>query len=264
LQQLTQQENPLRVQSAAIVALSARDLNGASRLAATALARATDDTVTTELFTAFLQRQRGAESLASALAWTAPSAHAAEVGLRVMNASGRREENLARVLSKPAVMNSKMTAQELATFAAEVKASGNAQRGAEVYQRATLGCVACHAVNGQGGSIGPNLSALGSAQPVEFIVGAILEPQKEIKEGYTSIAVTTKGGDEFQGHQVRESKEELVLRDTLQNQEVRVPRATIQDKRVIGSVMPAGLAETLTREEFRDLVRFLSELGPTK
>jgi putative heme-binding domain-containing protein len=264
LQQLAQQENSSHVQSAAIVALSAHDLNGASRLAAAVLARANDDAVTTELFTAFLQRQRGAESLANALAWTAPSAHSAELGLRVMNASGRREENLARVLSKPAVMNSKMTAQELATFAAEVKASGDARRGAEVYQRATLGCVACHAVNGQGGNLGPNLSALGSAQPVEFIVGAILEPQKEIKEGYTSIAVTTKGGDEFQGHQVRESKEELVLRDTLQNQEVRVPRATIQDKRVIGSVMPAGLAETLTREEFRDLVRFLSELGPTK
>jgi putative heme-binding domain-containing protein len=264
LAKMAREENSPRVQSAAIVALSAHVLNDASRLAATLLARATDDSVAAELFAAFLQRQSGAESLASALAWTAPSAHSAEVGLRVMNASGRREENLARILSKPTALNSKMTAQELATFAAEVKASGDAKRGAEVYQRPTLGCVACHAVNGQGGNIGPNLSALGSAQPVEFIVGAILEPQKEIKEGYTSIAVTTKGGDEFQGHQVRETKEELVLRDTLQNQEVRVPRATIQEKRVIGSIMPAGLAETLTREEFRDLVRFLSELGRTK
>jgi putative heme-binding domain-containing protein len=256
--------NSPRVQSAAIAALSAHELNDASRLAATLLARATDDSVTAELFAAFLQRQSGAESLASALAWTAPSASAAEVGLRVMNASGRREENLARILSKPAVMNSKMTAQELAMFTAEVKARGEAKRGAEVYQRPTLGCVACHVVNGQGGSIGPNLSALGSAQPAEFIVGAILEPQKEIKEGYTSIAVTTKSGDEFQGHQLRETKEELVLRDTLQNQEVRVPRAMIQEKRVIGSIMPAGLADALTREEFRDLVRFLSELGRTK
>ncbi len=264
LQQLAQQENSPRVQSAAIVAWSAHDLHGASRLAATVLAGVTDDMVAAELFTAFLQRQRGAESLASALAWTAPSAHAAEVGLRVMNASGRREENLARVLSKPSASIGKMSGAELAAFSIEVRTRGDAKRGGEVYQRATLGCVACHAVNGQGGSLGPNLSALGSAQPVEFIVGAILEPQREIKEGYTSIAVTTKGGDEFQGHQLRETKEELVLRDTLQNQEVRVPRATIQEKRVIGSVMPGGLAETLTRDEFRDLVRFLSELGRTK
>jgi putative heme-binding domain-containing protein len=264
LAQMIRGENSPRVQSAAVVALSAHDMESAARSAATLLAQVTDEAVAVELFTAFLQRRRGAESLASALAWTAPSAHAAEVGLRVMNASGRREENLARVLSKPSAMNSKMTPQELAVFVAEVKAQGDTKRGVEIYQRATLGCLACHAVNGQGGNLGPNLSALGSAQPVEFIVGAILDPQKEIKEGYTSIAVITKGGDEFQGHQVRETKEELVLRDTLQNQEVRVPRATIQEKRVIGSIMPAGLADALTREEFRDLVRFLSELGRTK
>lgn len=264
LAQMIRAEKSLRVQSAAVIALSAHDMEGAARSAATLLAQATDEAVAVELFTAFLQRRRGAESLASALAWTAPSAHAAEVGLGVMNASGRREENLARVLSKPSAMNSKMTPQELAAFVAEVKAQGDTKRGVEIYQRATLGCLACHTVNGQGGNLGPNLSALGSAQPVEFIVGAILDPQKEIKEGYTSIAVTTKGGDEFQGHQVRETKEELVLRDTLQNQEVRVPRATIQEKRVIGSIMPAGLADALTREEFRDLVRFLSELGRTK
>ena len=264
LTQMVREGNSPRVQSAAVVALSAHDLPEASRLAATLLARAPDDSTATELFTAFLQRRRGAESLARALATMAPSASAAEAGLRVMNASGRREENLARALSQSPLLNTKMTAHELVTFATEIQAQGDAKRGAEVYQRPALGCVACHVVNGQGGSIGPNLSALGSAQPVEFIVGAILEPQREIKEGYTSIAVTTKGGEEFQGHQLRETKEELVLRDTLQNQEVRVPRATIQEQRVIGSVMPSGLADTLTREEFRDLVRFLSELGRTK
>ena len=157
-----------------------------------------------------------------------------------------------------------MTPKDMAAFVAEVRAKvtrGVAQR---FMQRPTLGCVACHAVNGQGGSIGPNLSALGSAQPIDFIVGAILEPQKEIKEGYTSISVTTKDGEEYQGYQLRETKDELVLRDTLQNKEVRLARATIQEKRQNGSVMPAGLADALTREEFRDMVRYLSELGRTK
>jgi putative heme-binding domain-containing protein len=119
-------------------------------------------------------------------------------------------------------------------------------------------------VNGQGGNIGPNLSALGSAQPVDFIVGAILEPQKEIKEGYTSISVTTTDGEEYQGYLVRETRDELLLRDVLQNREVRLRRAAVQEKRQNGSVMPAGLADTLSRDEFRDLVRYLSELGRTK
>ena len=140
--------------------------------------------------------------------------------------------------------------KEIAAFVAEVRAKGDAKRGAEIYQRPTLGCVACHAINGQGGNIGPNLSALGSAQPIDFIVGAILEPQKEIKEGYTSISVTTKDGEEYQGYQLRETKEELVLRDTLQNKEVRLARAMIQEKRQNGSVMPAGWRMRLRAKNF--------------
>jgi len=51
------------------------------------------------------------------------------------------------------------------------------------------------------------------------------------------------------------------LRDVLQNKEVRLRRDTIKETKQNGSVMPSGLADTLTRAEFRDLVRFLSELG---
>ena len=260
--QLARADNSPRVQSAAVVALVGSDLNTAASSAATILSRAVDETTIAELFAAFLSRQHGAESLASALSWTAPSAQSAEVGLRVMNASGRRDENLARILVRPASLNSQM--KDIATFAVEVRSKGDAKRGAEIYQRPTLGCVACHSINGQGGNLGPDLSALGSAQPIDFIVGAILEPQKEIKEGFTSISVTTKAGEEYQGYHVRESKDELVIRDTLQNKEVRLARSTIQEKRQNGSVMPAGLADALTREEFRDLVRYLSELGRVK
>ena len=262
LNQLARNESSPRVQAAAIAALAGFDLNAAAPLAASVLSRVNDEAIAAELFTAFLSRQRGAESLASALSWTAPTAHAAEVGQRLMNASGRRDENLARVLVKPASVNSQM--KDLPGFVAEVRAKGDAKSGAEIYQRPTLGCVACHSINGQGGNLGPDLSALGTAQPIDFIVSAILEPQKEIKEGFTSISVTTRNGEEFQGYQLRESKDELVLRDTLQNKEVRLAPSTIQDKRQNGSVMPAGLADAITREEFRDLVRYLSELGRVK
>src|SRR5207249_3640858 len=154
-----------------------------------------------------------------------------------------------------------VTSAEIAAFAVEVRAHGDARRGAEIFRRADLGCTACHTVNGQGGNVGPDLSALGTAQPVEFIVGAILDPQKEVKEGYMSLSVLTKDGEEYQGRQIRETGDELVLRDVLQNKEVRLRRDTIKEKKQTGSVMPDGLADTLTPAEFRDLVRFLSDLG---
>jgi putative heme-binding domain-containing protein len=267
LLRLSATEPSARVQAAAIVALSAMDLNAAAEHAAQSLARLKDDEAIKQIFTAFLQRKGGSEILMSAFAINPPSPRAAELGLQIVNAGGQRDERLARLLAQAAGMraqNSSMTPREIAAFAEEVRARGDARRGAEIYQRPQLGCLVCHALNGQGGNIGPNLSALGSAQPIDFIVGAILDPQKEIKEGYTSISVTTKDGEEYQGYQVRETKDELVLRDVLQNKEVRLPRATIQEKRQNGSVMPSGLADTLTRDEFRDLVRYLSELGRAK
>src|SRR5205814_2847889 len=160
------------------------------------------------------------------------------------SASGRGNEGLARLLGAAAGFKQPekiITPAEIAAFADEVRASGNSTRGEAIFHRAELGCTACHAVNGQGGNIGPELSALGTAQPVDFIIGAILDPQKEVKEGYISISVTTRDGDEFQGYQLRETNDELVLRDILQNKEIRLRRDSIQERKQHGSVMPAGL-----------------------
>jgi putative heme-binding domain-containing protein len=256
--------SPARVRASAVAALVAFDEAAAARLATVVLARSEEDSASEEIYTAFLKRARGPAVLARALATTPPSPQAAGIGVKMMSASGRRDEDLSRVLLQAAGLatrNARLGGTDLAAFVAEVRSRGDARRGAEIFQRPTLGCTACHAVQGQGGAIGPDLSALGSAQPVDFIVGAIVDPQKEIKEGYTSISITTAGGEEYQGNLLRESRDELVIRDVLQNKEVSLRRTDVVDRRQLGSVMPAGLADTLTRDEFRDLVRYLSELG---
>src|SRR3989441_834935 len=257
------------VQSAAIAALCGLNLDAAARFASASFAHLNDEAGLVEVFASFLQRQGGAAALANALAAAAKptTKRAAEIGLRLMSASGRRNEQLTRVLTEAAGYSSRgqnMTPAEIVAFVAEVRARGDAKVGADVFRRPQLGCTACHSVNGEGGNIGPNLSALGTAQPMDFIIGAVLDPQKEVKEGYMSISVATKDGAEYQGYQVRETGDELVLRDALQNQEVHLRRDAIKEKKQNGSVMPGGLADTLTRAEFRDLVRFLSELGKPK
>lgn len=255
------------VQGAAVVALCGFDLTVAARLAASSFDRLNDEAVLAEIFAAFLQRQGGADTLARELIAKAPPKHAAQVGLRSMNAGGRHNELLAGILARAAGFDSlalNIHPADLMTLMAEVRANGDGKRGAEIFRRTEMGCTACHAVNGQGGNIGPDLSVLGTAQPVDFIIGAILDPQKEVKEGYTSVSVTTKSGEDYQGYQVRETSDELVLRDVLQNKEVRMRRDTIKERKQNGSVMPAGLVDSLTRTEFRDLVRFLSDLGKPK
>jgi putative heme-binding domain-containing protein len=212
-----------------------------------------------QIVSAFLQRKGGPAALADALAARPPSKETTEMILRVMNSSGRRDEKLAAVLSarSPRREEGDLTSDLIPL----VRSHGDAKRGAELFQRPELGCVACHSVNGQGGSIGPDLSALGTAQPLDFIIGALLDPQKEIKEGYMSLSIVTQDGEEFQGYLRRESADDLTIHDVLQNREIRIPRSRIKEKRQNGSVMPAGLVDSLSRAEVADLLRYLSTLG---
>ena len=76
-----------------------------------------------------------------------------------------------------------------------------------------------------------------------------------------AIEVETKSGETHQGYVLRENNDELVLRDVTAGQEIRLAKREIASRQQRGSVMPEGLADTLTRTEFRDLVRFLSDLG---
>jgi putative heme-binding domain-containing protein len=261
LAQLAKHNDPA-IASAAIVALASSDVSTAAKFAADALRLG--DKYADEILSAFFAREGGLAALESALATAPPSKAAADIGLRLMNAGGKRHPKLAHLLEEAAGLTRGdlvFRGDDLKAFVAEVRQSGNSENGARLLRRPELGCLACHAVKGEGGKIGPDLSALGAAQPIDFIVGAILEPQKEIKEGYTSISVTTRDGDEYQGYLLREDSRQLVLRDVSQNQELQIPRERLKEKRANGSVMPDGLVNTLTREEFRDLVRFLSELG---
>src|SRR5258708_36804391 len=66
---------------------------------------------------------------------------------------------------------------------------------------------------GVGCTIGRSLEAIGSGQPLDFIIGAVVEPQKEVKEGYEAVEITTKDGQVLQGYRVRDSGAELVLRE---------------------------------------------------
>ncbi len=257
-------EGPGSVRARAIAALAGLDPTSAARAAATYLGSAAADGEWSEVWSAFLQRKEGAATLAAAFKDTKPTRDAARIGLRLMGSSGRRDEVLAKIVTASAGFSNEaktLSADQIRALVLQVTTSGDARRGAEIFLRPELSCTACHAISGKGGDIGPDMSALGTAQPVDFIIGAILQPNKEVKEGFMAHGITMANGDEFQGYIQRETATEIVLRDHLLQREVRLRRADVKERRQIGSVMPSGLADTLTQAEFRDLVRYLSELG---
>jgi len=149
------------------------------------------------------------------------------------------------------------------TMAADVLKRGDANHGKEVFHRPELACLTCHHVGNEGGNIGPALDAIGSAQPPDFIIGAVLEPQKEVKESFETMRITTKKGDELIGIIVAGNDAEITLRDPAGMEHV-VAQADIAKREFIGSLMPAGLTDNLSPEDLRDLIAYLTQLGKAK
>ena len=149
------------------------------------------------------------------------------------------------------------------SIAAEVLTKGDPKHGAEIFRLPQIACLTCHQVGNEGGKIGPALDAIGSAQPLEFIIGAIIEPQREVKEGFETIQITTKKGEVILGVLVAGDASELTLRDPAGNEKV-VAQADIASREFVGSLMPAGITDSLSPEDFRDLCAYLTQLGKAK
>ena len=258
-------------QAAAIAALVPRSTSEAASQAVAFLVRARDAKARGAVFQAFLAAKGGAAALAAALDGSSARLPAAVVqeGRQAVSASGRPEPALEAALAAAlartsglavAVSAHAMSDAELEAFVTLVRTKADARRGAEIYARESLKCVSCHRIGDQGGRVGPNLSALGAASPLDYVIDSLLQPAKNVKEGYATLVVQTADGRVLTGIQVARSDEQLVLRDAT-GAEIRIPTADIDEESVGSSLMPVGLIDPLSRDELADLVRYLSELG---
>ena len=264
LETLATSGQPSAVRAAAIGALVRRDLQRAAALAALVWAEESGEEFVTELLPVFLQRTEGGSMLAAALRKRKPRTDAANRGLQWMSETGRSDEALLQVLTEAAGLGGKrwrLSDVDVEQLVEEVRAQGDRKRGAEIFRRPELGCLACHVVGEEGGRVGPDLNSIGAGQPIDFIIGAILEPNREVKESFEATEITTKDGDVYEGFLARSDAREVVIKDVAWQEEIRLRRDNIESLRDRGSLMPAGLVDSLDRAELRDLVRYLSELG---
>ena len=92
-------------------------------------------------------------------------------------------------------------------------AGGDADKGRQiVLNNAAVYCQRCHKLDGQGGEVGPPLNGIGAKQTREYLLESIVHPQKQIAEGWESIAVRMKGSNTVHTGVVRgETDDELRL-----------------------------------------------------
>jgi putative heme-binding domain-containing protein len=138
---------------------------------------------------------------------------------------------------------------------------GDAARGRAIFfDAARLGCAQCHRVRGEGGDIGPDLSDVGGKFGREHLIESVLEPSRQIVEGYRQTIIATADGRLFKGLVKSETETELVVCDAeLHTRTIR--KVDIEERKFVDtSIMSEGLAAKLSQPQFADLIGYLETL----
>jgi putative membrane-bound dehydrogenase-like protein len=138
---------------------------------------------------------------------------------------------------------------------------GQAERGRAVFFRAgTNTCGACHRVQGQGQWIGPDLSTIGTKYGKDELLRSILNPSEAVGYSFRAQVVALNDGRVLTGLPVEDSPDRLVLK-TAEGQRVTIRPADIEDRKTSDlSLMPEGLAQTMSDQDLVDVLAFLSGL----
>ncbi|MCA9218151.1 MAG: HEAT repeat domain-containing protein, partial [Planctomycetales bacterium] len=240
------------------------DANAGSRIVAQRLVASLENDDPSEMIRLTLRTKKGPDLLATALAGKSVHPEVARSALNELGSSGLTATSLTSALRKAGGLEMRrgwvMSDAERLAFLAEVEAKGYPAAGERIFRRSKMACQKCHAIGGAGGQVGPDLASIGASAQADYILESLVEPNKKIKENYHSLIIVDQDGQVFTGIKIRETNDSLLLR-TAENQILNIPLKSIDERADGGSLMPAGLADTLTRSELVDLVRYLSELG---
>lgn len=142
----------------------------------------------------------------------------------------------------------------------ETLAGGSAERGRKIFfEKGQVSCVRCHKSQGTGGDVGPELTKLGGEKPREYLLEAIVLPNKTIAKNFESVLVITDGGLQYSGIVKSEDDQQLQLM-TAEGKLVTIAKDEIDERAPTKSAMPEDLTKHLTKQELRDLVEYLSTL----
>ncbi|WP_237587017.1 PVC-type heme-binding CxxCH protein [Pontibacter russatus] len=265
-------KNDMELRLLATAQLASLNVDEAARLGVGLLQRLPAQEDASELFRAFLSQKQGARVFGEELMSRkipADVAKAVRPGFERQIPWGRQKDEDVTLLRQaleasggilPAErMPQQLSSREINSLAIEINGKADHDLGEAVFRKSN--CASCHAIGGAGGLIGPDLSSLGTSSPVETIIHSILYPSQSIKEGYELQRVVKKDGSELMGYLVSNGATEIVMRDVA-GREVSVAKSQIEVlEKVTGSLMPPGLTAGLEKEEFINLVGFLSQLG---
>ncbi|HTF20836.1 MAG TPA: c-type cytochrome [Chryseolinea sp.] len=128
-------------------------------------------------------------------------------------------------------------------------------------------CASCHAMRGEGGSIGPDLTQLGTRFSAKDMLEAIIDPNKTVSDQYAATVFTMKDGSSILGRLINENETAYsISQNPFAPETLReVPKADVAStKYSYISVMYPGLINRMNEEEVNDLLAYLMAGGDEK
>ena len=157
---------------------------------------------------------------------------------------------------RPANTNTRAWKERLAAVAG----LADLEAGRRLFHHQSIGaCWKCHRHGGRGNVVGPDLSRISAAQKKDHVLESVLQPSKDVDPQYYPRMLITDDGRSFTGILLRDGgggKE--FYRDANGRERMIKTAEVVSRKELRSSVMPAGLIDTMTDREIRDLLAFLN------
>jgi putative heme-binding domain-containing protein len=174
-----------------------------------------------------------------------------------------RDETLAALVAKhwgsiAGATTAEMQAQ-IARLSEVVRTGGGSPYPGKKLFTAT--CAKCHKLHGQGGQIGPDLTAYKRDDLANMLVN-IVNPSAEIREGFETYQVVTTDGRTLVGFLVDRDNQVIVLRGA-DGQNITIAQDQIDEMaRDRKSLMPENQLKELSEQQVRDLMAYLRSSQP--
>jgi cytochrome c oxidase cbb3-type subunit 3 len=154
---------------------------------------------------------------------------------------------------------------------APAQPAGDTAHGKQLFY-GDANCSGCHMVEGKGGRLGPDLTAVGMARAADAIMDSVrnpsrrlapglLEATKEFPQEYETVTVVTAQGQEIKGVTMNEDNFSLQVMDTGEQIHLFEKDKLRSIKKSRTSMMPIYGAALLSDQDLQDVVAFLQSVG---
>jgi putative heme-binding domain-containing protein len=124
-------------------------------------------------------------------------------------------------------------------------------------------CLKCHALQGHGGSIGPDLSNIGAQITLQHLREALTQ-ERPVPPGYTPVKVVTRSGETVEGIAKNEDGFSIQLLDYHDKLHLYDKSELREVVHGTTSLMPHNYDKVLAPGEYQDLVAMLAHQVTTK